>query len=255
VASFIFTKIGLHTHSILRLTPQSSYNTPDKELEIYDNTSIAVIARALIEAYYTFYYLTVDEIDQEEIDFRFLLWDFHSENRRLGKLRALGSNHPELTQLEKDVEKLRESIEKHAHFHKVDTRRHKKILKGDVPTLLTNTRIAEKAGINPNYHEATYNYLSSYIHTFPFSISQISSIDKTDQILDLIKVILDECTGYLCFAIRDFVTLFPDQNVYMVEAIQETIEIWEYVFKHMGERDKPAPNNGSTRPKGAGSFS
>lgn len=237
VASFIFAKIGLHTHSILRLTPRSSYNTPDKELEVWDNTSIAVIARALIEAYYTFYYMAVDEIDQDEIDFRFVLWDYHSENRRLGKLQAIGSKHPDLKQLEKDVEELKKAVERHFHLNKIDKSRHKKILKGDVPTLLTNKKIAEKAGIDPNYHEATYNYLSSYIHTFPFSVSQISSIENTDQILELINVILDECTGYLCFAIRDFVKLFPDQKVYMVESIQETIGIWEYVFRNMSNRN------------------
>lgn len=233
VGSFIFTKIGLHAHSILRLTPQSSFNQPDKNLEIWDNTSIAVLARALIEAYYIFFYMAIEDISQEEMEFRFLLWDYHSENRRLKKLMAIGSKNQALELLAKNVDHLKRAVKDHQYFNMIDHRRHRKIIKGDVPILLTNKKIAEKAGIDPNYHEATYNLLSSYIHTFPFSISQISAINDTEQILELMEVVLNECIGYLCFAIRDFVILFPDQKVYMVQSIQQNIEIWEYVFKNM----------------------
>lgn len=235
VASFIFTKICLHIYSILRLIPRSSYNKPDKDLEIWDNTSIAIIARALIEAYYTFYYLAVDEVDQNEIDWRFLLWDFHSANFRVEKLKLLGSTHPELPQLEKNVQDLKKAIEIHPNFNKLDKGIQKKILKGDAPASLSNIKIAEKAGINPNYHKATYDYLSSYIHTLPHSISQVSAIQDTDTVIDLIKPILDECIGYSCFAIRDFIKRFPDQQVYLVESIQKTISIWEYVLSNMGK--------------------
>ena len=35
----------------------------------------------------------------------------------------------------------------------------------------------------------------------------------------------------------DLTTLFPDQKVYLVESIQETIGIWEYVFQNMSNRN------------------
>lgn len=231
VASHLFTKICLHVSSILRLTPKSSYHDPQSKSEIWDYTSVAVLTRALMEAYYTFYYLVIDEIDESEIDFRFLLWDFHSENRRLEQLRLIGSKHPDLHELEKNAEALRNQLEQNPQFRSLEKDLKKKVLKGDVPLLLSNIKIAEKAGISRNYQKVTYIYLSSYIHSYPFAISQIAALKgDTEKILELNKPILGYCLGHLCFSIRDFIKVVPDQQVYLVESVKDLINEWEYIF-------------------------
>jgi len=98
---------------------------------------------------------------------------------------------------------------------------------------LTNLEIAKNAGINEQYHKTSYMYLSSYIHTYPFAISQTSAIENLDQIIELSKPILDQCFGYLCLCIRDFIYLFPDQKVYLVGALEEKIKTWETIFNDL----------------------
>ncbi len=233
VASEIFTKICLHLSSMLKLIPKSSYFCPSKELVIWDYTSIVILVRAIIDAYYVMYYLTIDEVNSNEIDFRFLVWDYHSENRRLKLLELIGSKRKEIPEIKKNVEDLRSKVKSHPNFLKLEKNLLKGIARGEIPFVLTNTEIALKAGISEHYHKASYMYLSSYIHTFPYSISQTSAVENTDQIPMLLKPYIDQCYGYICLCIRDFVIHVPDQKVYIVKELQEKIEMWEEIFKEL----------------------
>ena len=109
----------------------------------------------------------------------------------------------------------------------------KGVVRGEIPFILTNLEIASLAGINEHYHKSSYMYLSSYIHTFPYSISQTSAITDSDQILKLAKPILDQCYGFLCLSVRDFIEIVPDQKVYLVGTLQEKIETWEEIFRNL----------------------
>ena len=233
VASFIFTKICLHCASILRILPKSSFSQTKNEFEVWDYTSLAVLTRSVIDAYYVFYYLCSDEITVDEREFRFLVWDYHSENRRLKQLKLIGSEHKDLPDIEKNVLKLKDKVKAHKNLSVLEKNFRKGIVRGEIPFILTNLDIAKSAGINEQYHKASYMYLSSYIHTFPFAISQTSAIKNLDQIIELAKPILDQCFGYLCLCIRDFIILFPDQKVYLVGALQEKIKTWEIIFNDL----------------------
>ncbi|OPX35026.1 hypothetical protein B1H10_02220 [candidate division KSB1 bacterium 4484_188] len=233
VASYIFTKICLHANSILKLTPKSSYSHTKDKSNIWDYTSIAILSRAIMDAYYALFYLCIDKINNEEQEFRFLIWDYHSENRRLKQLRLIKSSNKEIPEIEKNVDELKELIKNNSEFKILDKNTRKGVIRGEIPFILKNHEIAERAGINKSYHQASYMFLSSYIHTFPFAISQTSAIEDTDQILHFINVILDMCYGYLCLCVRDYIELVPDQKVYLVGALKEKIEMWEEIFKEL----------------------
>lgn len=78
----IFGKISCHAFSVLKLSPQSKYYNLYDNLSINDFNSICTLARALIDTYYVFYYLIVDNITQDEFEFRYTLWLYQGEIKR-----------------------------------------------------------------------------------------------------------------------------------------------------------------------------
>ncbi|MCK4560815.1 MAG: hypothetical protein KAV45_13610 [Calditrichia bacterium] len=233
VGSQIFTKICLHTASILRILPHSTYSKTDKKFQIWDYTSVAVLSRSIMDAYHVLYYLCIDDISNDELDFRFLVWDYHAESRRYKQLVLIGSQHEEVPKLEKEVINLKNEVKNHTFLNNLNKNTRKGVVRGEIPFILSNKEIAQSAGISEKFHEVSYMYLSSYIHTFPYSISQTSAIRKSEEILDLIKPIIDRCVGYLCLSIRDFISLVPDQRVYLVSSLQEKIDKWEDIFENL----------------------
>ena len=226
--AYIFNKVCLHALAILRLLPESKYSETSETLKIRDYESIAVLIRAIMDAYYTFYYLAIDKVNEVETEFRFLIWDYHSCNRSLEMHQLAQNKDPRVSDLEKEVEYLRVQIREHPSFEPLSSERKRRIIKGDVPILLSNKRIAELAGISVNYHQAMYIYLSSYIHSYPFAIIQISSIgSNAGKTVELLKPLIGDCTGFLSYAIRDFVKLFPEYQPKLDEFAKASIEHWQ----------------------------
>ncbi|HOH31496.1 MAG TPA: hypothetical protein PLC40_17605, partial [Candidatus Hydrogenedentes bacterium] len=110
-------------------------------------------------------------------------------------------------------------------------RKRNRILNGKEPLLLTNTEICEKAGIAKRNYKPFYDYLSSYTHGYPISLEQILALSDIEDVLALMSPFLHVSSGYVCFAIRDFIKLFPDQNVFVDTIIQRIITSFEENFQ------------------------
>jgi len=224
--SYIFAKIATHSIAILKLLPYSPLFELPKNFKVWDISSLAVLVRALIETYNVFYYLIMDEIDDIELDFRFIVWHLHSESERLRMLKSIGSINPAIKEIEKSIEVHKAKLLINSFYNSLASDERTKYRKGEVGISLTNLQISERAGISRNYYRSTYKFLSSYTHTFPFSIQQVSVFKADDEeSLSLIKGQADTASGYLSYAIRDFVKLFPDQEI-NITGVKSTINIW-----------------------------
>lgn len=229
--SYIYTKIATHSIAILKLIPESSLFELPENYKVWDISSLAVIVRALIETYNVFYYLIIDEISEEELDFRYLVWHLHSESERLRMLKTIGSKNPAIQTIEKDIASYKEKLLKNTIYISKNTDDKRKYRKGEEGIALSNSQISEKAGISTNYYKSTYKFLSSYTHTFPFSIQQVSVFKADDEeSLNLLNGMVDTSSGYLSFAIRDYVKIFPDQKA-SIESIKEIMNVWLDVLK------------------------
>jgi len=229
--SYIFSKICLHILAIERLLPKSKYHSVTKSFEVWDISSLAILARVLIETYYAFYYLIIDEIDHTELDFRFSLWNFHSEKERLKMLNLIDSKSPELKNVELSVEQYLLEIKNNKYYESLEIHIKRNIRKGQMAFTLSNSNISEKSGIPPNYYKATYKFLSSYVHTYPFSISQLPYFHVDDpSTISIMGTIIDYCTGYLSFSIRDIIKVFPDKSEKLDKYTYSIIEKWEYIY-------------------------
>src|SRR3990167_10750447 len=127
--SYIFGKLCFHAQAILQLKPDLEIKER-YEISTWDISSIAVLLRTLIETYYVFFYLGVDNVGDEELEFRHRLWTYHGEKERLDMLRIVKSTNPVVSQLTKDVEILKDSVITHRFYQSLESSIKKKIRNG-----------------------------------------------------------------------------------------------------------------------------
>lgn len=229
-ASYIFAKICAHALSSLSLAPTGLIPTRPGATEIWDLSSLCAIVRALVDAYYAMYYIAIDQVSSEERSFREALWMFQGEHKRLELLQLIKSNSPELLKLQAEVDRLRTVVIQHSFFAHLSQENQKKARKGDLPLHLSNSELSTRAGIQPNYYKAVYRFLSSYVHTYPFSVSQLAQLRAgNSESLRLISMTLQYCLTFLCVAVRDFRALCPDVAGIVGQDVDEIIKVWVYV--------------------------
>jgi hypothetical protein len=232
--SYIFTKLILHVQALLSIRPTIELPNDRFEIGFWDISSMAALARALIDSYYVFFYLGVDEAEKDELEFRFHLWDYHGEKQRLDMLRKIKSTDPILEQLEGDVQNLKDQLIDTNFYKSLDNKVQSKIRKGEIGIFYTNSQLSKKAGISSNYYKSTYNSLSAHVHAYPYALTQLAVFRANDDdSLAVINTIMDDCIGYVCYAVRDFVKLMPDQRKNIDQRAKSLIEHWEDVFSHI----------------------
>jgi len=232
--SHIFSKICLTGIAILKLLPKRAFNMAPVDLEIWDISSVCILARSLIDTYNVFHYLIIEKVDKDELEFRFVLWNLHDVSERIKGLELMKSKRSEMNNLKQNLQNLREKLKNNNFYQKIDSKKQKDFIKGDKGIFLTNAKISENAGINPNYYRVAYKYLSQYVHTYPFSISQMAKFRAVDsESLALLHGVVGYCTGYLSVSIRDFLKVFPDQSMNIPHSIIEIIKEWEFIMKNI----------------------
>ncbi|HML96570.1 MAG TPA: DUF5677 domain-containing protein [Thermodesulfobacteriota bacterium] len=235
--SYVFGKLCLHANAILQLIPE--IDTKERySKSIWNISSIAVLIRALIETYYVFFYLGVDNVTDEELEFRHRLWKYHGKKERLDMLRIIESTDPVVTKLTKDVEILRDSVITHTLYQSLESSIKKKIRRGEMGILHKNSELSKRAGIDPNYYNSEYKYLSAYAHATPFAYSQLNIFRAGDAAsLAVIRTILEVGTAYLCHAVRDFVKIMPDQEKDLDERAKELVDIWDDICRNVTKQN------------------
>ncbi len=227
ITSVIFGKIALHALTILQITPSGCQNVPGYPFAFPDYSSVFMLIRAVMDGYCTLYYMAIEDISEDERNFRIQLGDYHAIKKRIDFLNALGLTPEELPQLEKGAASLKSAIENNICLPQ---NKRNRILNGKEPLLLTNTEICAKVGIAEKYYKPHYDYLSSYTHGHPISLEQILALSNIEDVLALMTPFLHLCSGYLCFSIRDFINIFPDQNVFVNSIVRQRIKYYEELF-------------------------
>ena len=119
-ASRLFAKIISHSRAILVLAPKAPAQVQAPEQELWDLSSMATLCRSLVDSYYVLFYIAVDEVDDSTKEFRWILWDYHSESRKLKKLQLIGPASPAVAEIERNVSKLKNDLTNHQFFKSLD---------------------------------------------------------------------------------------------------------------------------------------
>lgn len=229
--SHIFAKLALYAVSICRLAPSGLKPAPGG-VELWDLSSMCTLVRAIVDAYSALYYIAVDGVGDDEREFRRRLWVFHSEFRRLEMLRLIGSVRSEVQKLQAEVESLKAQLIADPYYSTLPPKVQSRVRDADLALHLTNSQIAERAGVHPQYYKALYRYLSNYTHTYGLSVNQLAAFRAGDpKLLRLIGTTLSYGSAYLALGIRDFVRVIPEPPPLSAE-VRELIAKWEHFGAH-----------------------
>ena len=160
-ARLIFARICFLGVSICRLCPKI-----EDEQNIWDFTSIGLLARSLFESVMFFEYFC-DSRGPDEWMVKMLLLNFHDRCERV-RLFAELKKPEDVAGFSKEVEVLRSLLRENAFFGGLEAKRQKEILNGYSAAFLTLRQMGNK--YSPDESTWTiYQFLSSYAHSFPVS--------------------------------------------------------------------------------------
>lgn len=233
-ASYLFAKICGHAISLLKLQFTFSKSTTPDIAHIWDISSIAVLTRSIIDSYYVFYYLSIDECDKSESEFRRDLWNFHGACQRFDMLKHIKFGQSKLKEFEKSILTQKDKIMNSSFYQSISNKDlQRDIRKGKVAILLSNSELSKRAGINQDFYKAYFNYLSAHVHGFPYTFSQLKVFQANDsESLHLVTIMIQVGIGYICHAVRDFVKLFPEQTGNLDARSKRLVDDWECEFRN-----------------------
>lgn len=198
-------KIAAHLHSILRIL--------DKCCEapiIWDLSGVAALSRSIVDAALGVSYWR-DKSNPNEEGAKFRLNLLHENYREAQMLKAIGSEaFDEISLNEEFAGDAGKGIESDPIFQGRYADRLKKALKGNLPRLLDNEEIAERAGLNLVQYDTTWRLLSMHSHAHPHAITTLRTFrardgDAARQVQTFVRVAM----MYASWAALDFESHFP----------------------------------------------
>lgn len=230
----IYTKLICHGISLRKLSPSLSST---QTYELWDVASACAVARALIEAYDALAYIAVHQIESSEREFRVLLWELHDEQRRLAMLKKIGSADPRVADICRRVGELSGMLTAHLFYSDTSKEFRRKVARGEAPPVhLSQRDLNAASGINHEYYITATMWLSQYVHTFPFSLSQLMDFRAGQPAaLHLSSMPLQYSMAFLAKAIEGMVRIWPEGDVETSEEVGRMLRSW-IVFAENGMR-------------------
>ena len=168
-ASALFTVICSRAVAVLKLVPET---TKEDALEApWDYGAIAVLARALLEARLSFYYLGIEAISEDEWYCRWNLMCLHDccARERLFEVIPSPDADSQVAGFQAQADELRQRLNSNAHFISLAPGPRKKLLNGGDAYLYSLEEIGSRVGIEVEQFRMFYRMLSSQVHSLPLS--------------------------------------------------------------------------------------
>ncbi|MGY8709544.1 DUF5677 domain-containing protein [Bradyrhizobium sp. 18BD] len=148
-------------------------------LPFMDSTSIAILCRALIEAGIMYWYLT-EEGSDEEWAFRLQVMRVHDAAARVRFLKVLIPEEADEARLA--LSHLRDELKEMPLFKKRQEAERTRLRSGEVVYVNGMRSVVKQIGIDQDYYDGLYNYLSAQAHSTPISYFRDSD-DPAQQVL------------------------------------------------------------------------
>lgn len=131
---------------ILLISEALSKLLPVSKTEDFSLTSIGSLTRVLVESYRPFYYLTIENIKEEEREFRYLLFEVYLLIERRNMIEAIrnGNNYPDL---QTDLVETKKKIRNNSYYNKILTTKNSEHIYGPLVQSIEDT---EKDGSKKN---------------------------------------------------------------------------------------------------------
>lgn len=226
----LYTRLTVTSLSIIHLLPFNRYFP--SEFKFWDFFSVATLTRCLIENYHMLYYIGVEHISSQELDFRYKLLVFHLNHEKYKLYKDYNADKEVLSDFEMNIPIDRENLKSHPFFDQISKTKQEKVLSGNVAMYLSNKEISSRLHFRTDEFMPLYRLFSNHAHSSPYAYFSISNergrgIENATEIGHL-TVAIDVCIKYLTAAMIDLLTLFPKcvekVNATKLAIVQETFE-------------------------------
>ena len=171
-ATQLFTRwLLLHILS-LRLLPGNPI-TCDKK-EHWDWPSVAGLARNFIEAYLHFFYIGVEDVAKDEVDFRIKAMRFHSNSEKYRIFKS-GLTNPDLSEFEKNLPVEKTQLREHPFFQQLDKEQQRRVLSATSPTYMTKSQLMACLPFPSKELLWMYRHYSNEVHSTAFAFNSQSN--------------------------------------------------------------------------------
>lgn len=229
LASRLFIKQTLHTAAILAISPDFKGASEDTGFRL-DPSSVAVLARSVLETYLTFFYLCTEPVEEDERTFRLAVWEHHDLKSRQKGRRNANPSDSELPEFDRLVGGAFAKVSAFQAFRDLPTALHKNIRSGRDALLLTNQEIAQRAGIHPTRYRDDYIHMSSFAHSGPLALAQIRDCySRPDVIAMLIAADFKTVVGYQALGFSDFEAIVAPAPNLVPHPLRLLIQRWRQI--------------------------
>jgi hypothetical protein len=206
-------KILLTTKSIIELGKGTKVSALTKEsnVKLLDFPSINILTRSIVEAFLTMEYLFYNNLEEEERNFRFYIWQISGYKARQSffeKRKGLKKNITEKLNTELlEIERLLSIIEKSPYYSQIDKQKSWKLDKYGLPRLVSWQKLIEQSILKTSLFETSYKLYSNYAHSEFISLIQMNgkqmlnkgSKENNDSILNPLRAVkMINCISMVC---------------------------------------------------------
>lgn len=216
VATQLFTRMLVMALTFYRLLPGNPI-TLDRQ-EHWDWPSVAAIARNFIEAYLHFFYIGVENVSEEEVDFRLKLMQFHlkSEKYRLYKNGSKNADHSDIGKRLFENQLIeKEEIKNHPFFKHLDAQDKKRASDGDSVTYMTKAKLMERLPFQSKELPWMYRHYSNEVHSTAFAFMSLSNErgrgNENDTERAYMKTASHLVRKYLAVSVISIAKIFPQE--------------------------------------------
>ncbi|WP_430455047.1 hypothetical protein [Rheinheimera sp.] len=233
-AAAIFSKILSQCITLHRLLPSGLAVTANNDSVLWDLASACCIARAVIEAYDALAYIALHPDNIEIVSLRIKLWELHDTERRVKMLHLIGSTSPHVQQIEAEEAQLRLELLSEPLVAMLHTSVVGKIRSCETPDFIIPLEARCKASkISYEYYINAKMFLSSHVHTHPFSIHQSMNFCTGDSSsLVLLSLPARYAMVFLAKTIEGMRTLFGGSLPEADEHTNNTLRIWIEILEN-----------------------
>jgi hypothetical protein len=209
----LLIKAYRHLESLGRLSrgvPSTPWNASSS---VYiDHASVAVLARAVFEAYILFHYIFVDGTADDQL-FRYRVWKLSGliERGRMAGISRIAAERQRILDEDRlEIDDCLVHIRSDKRYLDLGKAAQKKVEHGDFKMGKRFSELAQRAGLPRKYAADAYNHFCEYAHSGPVSTYQIEDamVDKGGH--KLAGFALSFCSILTSQIIRNYAALLPE---------------------------------------------
>ena len=210
-ANQLFVRMTITGMSIIHLLPENRVYPAEKP--IWDMFSVASLTRNLLENYHILYYMAVENVSDDEREFRYYSSIFHLNSER-HRLYKEFNNTNILAEFETNLPGAKQHLRTLPFFQHLSPTQQRKVLEGRSAMYLTHKEISERLPFLTEEFVGYYRLLSNHTHSTPFAYITMSNDrgrgKEGPAEINYLCLFLQLCDKYLSAAILDMISLFPE---------------------------------------------